>query len=93
MAHAYFLVMALGVPLALLFLAMLGAAFYRDGDGKLLDWRLTRSPQREAELQDDDVNQMLAAQNRYRRMRGAPERSLDEALEQRWGDRLDGDAR
>jgi hypothetical protein len=80
MAQAYFLVMALGVPVAMLVLAMLGAAFYRDGYAKLLDWRPTRSPQREAELQHDDVDQMLAAQNRYRRLRGAPERDLDEVL-------------
>ena len=31
-------------------------------------------------LERSDVAQMLAAQNRYRRQRGAPERTLEEAL-------------
>jgi len=73
MAQAYFLVMALGVPLLLLILAIVAGASYRGSYATLLDWRPTRSPQREAELQHDDVDQMLAALNRYRRRRGAPE--------------------
>jgi hypothetical protein len=79
MAQAYFLVMVLGLPLVFLLLAMLAGASHRGGYATLLDWRPTRSPQREAELQHDDVDQMLAALNRYRRQRGAPSRSLEEA--------------
>jgi hypothetical protein len=79
MVQAYFLVMVFGVPLAILVIAMLGAHFYRGGSDELLDWKPTRSPKREAELQLNEVHQMLAAQNRYRRLRGEPERSLEEA--------------
>ena len=39
-------------------------------------WKPTRSPEREVELELGDVEQMLAAQNRHRRRRGAPERTL-----------------
>jgi hypothetical protein len=78
MAQAYFLVMVFGFPLAMLVIAMLGAHFYPGGSDELLDWKPTRSPKREAELQLNEVHQMLAAQNRYRRLRGVPERSLEE---------------
>lgn len=78
MVQTYFLVMVFGVPLAILVIAMLGAHFYGGGSDELLDWKPTRSPKREAELQLNEVHQMLAAQNRYRRLRGAPERSLEE---------------
>jgi hypothetical protein len=85
MAQTYFLVMVFGVPLGLLVIAMLGSFLYRGGSAELLDWKPTRSPKREAELQLNDVHQMLAAQNRYRRQRGAPERSLEEVIEHAWG--------
>jgi len=93
MAQTYFLVMVFGVPLGLLGIAMLGSYLYRGGSAELLDWKPTRSPKREAELEINDVHQMLAAQNRYRRQRGAPERSLEEITEHAWaGLKLDGDA-
>jgi hypothetical protein len=81
-AEIYFLAMTLGVPLVMLALAMLAAHFHGDGCAELLDWQPTRSPQREAELELSDIDQMLAAQNRHRRARGAPERSLAELTEQ-----------
>ena len=77
----FVLVMLLGVPLSMVVVAMLAAHFHRDGYADLLDWKRTRSPELEAELELGDVDQMLAAQNRYRRQRGAPERSLEEATE------------
>ncbi len=40
-----------------------------------LDWKPTRSPGVDARNEVDDIEQMLAAQNRLRRRRGAPERS------------------
>jgi len=86
MAQTYFFVMAVGVPLGLLIIAIAGAHFYGGGSEELLDWKPTRSPKREAELQLDEVRQMLAAQNRYRRQRGAPERSLEEATGHAWAD-------
>jgi hypothetical protein len=81
MAQGYFLVMVIGGPLLILLLAMLAAALYRGTYATLLDWRPTRSPQREAELQHDELDQMLAAQNHYRRKRGAPERSMEQVIE------------
>jgi hypothetical protein len=77
----YFLVVVVGAPLSILVVAMVGSYFHRGGNEEILDWKLTRSPEREAELQFSDVDQMLAAQNRYRRQRGAPERSLEEVSE------------
>ncbi len=78
MAQAYFLLMVLGVPVTLLVMAGIASHFHREGAEDVLDWKPTRSPQREAELQLGEIDQMLAAQNNYRRLRGAPERSLEE---------------
>lgn len=80
MAQTYFLAMTLGVPLVILLLAMLAGHLHRGYDD-VLDWKPTRSAEREAELHDGDIRQMLAAQNRYRRKRGAPERTLEEVTE------------
>jgi hypothetical protein len=79
MAGVYFWIVGLGVPLSLLAIAMLAGLFARDGYPEL-DWKPTRSPKREAELELNEIDQMLAAQNRYRRLRGAPERSLEEVI-------------
>jgi hypothetical protein len=49
----------------------------------ILDWKPTRSPELEAQNEIDDLDQMLAAQNEYRRRRGMPDRTLDDVL-QRW---------
>jgi hypothetical protein len=81
MMQAYFLAMVLGVPLLLLCVALLAGHFYRDGYAALLDWQPTRSPQKEIELELGDIRQMLDAQNRHRRRRGAPERTLEEVTE------------
>lgn len=76
--QAYFLTMVLGVPLLLLSLALIAGHFHRDGYAELLDWKPTRSPEREVELELSDIQQMLAAQNRHRRTRGAAERTLED---------------
>ncbi|MGD0453057.1 MAG: hypothetical protein ABSB69_05630 [Solirubrobacteraceae bacterium] len=93
MAQIYFLSMVLGVPLVLLSLALVAGHFHRDGYAELLDWKPTRSPEREVELELGDVEQMLAAQNAHRRRRGAAERTLEEVQERalaggRYGDVL-----
>jgi hypothetical protein len=79
--QAYFLSMVLGVPLLLLSLALITGHFHRDGYAELLDWKPTRSPELEVELELSDIQQMLAAQNRHRRRRGAAERTLDDVTE------------
>ncbi len=42
---------------------------------EVLDWKPTRSAELEAELELDDIDQMLEAQNRRRRESGRPELS------------------
>jgi hypothetical protein len=82
--QVYFLGMVLGVPALLVVIALLAGYLHKDGYAELLDWKPTRSPQREVELELTELDQMLAAQNRYRRRRGAPERSLEEVTESAW---------
>ena len=80
----YFLLMVVGLPAAILLIAMLGASFHHHGDEELLDWKPTRSPRQEAELHSGDTQQILNALNKYRRMRGAPECSLQDITEHNW---------
>ena len=51
--------------------------FYPGSGADLLDWKPTRSYETEVELERDDVQQMIDAQNEIRRRRGLPDR--DEA--------------
>jgi hypothetical protein len=58
-----------------------------------VDWRPTRSPELEAELELDDVDQMLEAQNARRRATGRRELTEDDvrrqvAEDERWRDEL-----
>jgi hypothetical protein len=76
----YFLGMVFG-PLAALLLIGLVAGFAHRDVSDVLDWKPTRSPKREGELRSSEVSQMLEAQNRYRRLRGEPERTLQEVLD------------
>ena len=87
MAQPYFLLVVLGFAATVLVLALLVGYLYRDHDVPkeeqhtevdVLDWKPTRSPEREAELRLSEVDQMLAAVNKHRRVRGVPERSLEE---------------
>lgn len=84
MAQTYFLAMVFGFPLVLVAIAMLAGYVHGDGYSEFLDWKPTRSPEREAELEHGEVEQMLAAQNLHRRRRGAPERTLEEVTGQAW---------
>jgi hypothetical protein len=93
MAGTYFLAMVVGFPLILGLLAIVVGYLYRDHDAgypsrdhgaDVLDWKPTRSPETEARLHSDEIDQLLAAQNQLRRRRGAPERSLEQATGQTW---------
>jgi len=44
----------------------------------VLDWTPTRSVETEVELELDDIDQMLEAQNERRRRRGLPDRTEDD---------------
>jgi hypothetical protein len=74
-----FMLITLGF-LGLIVLALVLVARAYPGSGAdLVDWKPTRSHELEAQLEIDDVQQMLEAQNEYRRRRGAPELTEDDA--------------
>jgi hypothetical protein len=73
-----FALMAVG-GLVLLFLVFLAIGKWYPGTGAdVLDWTPTRSVETEVELELDDIDQMLEAQNERRRRRGEPERTEDD---------------
>jgi hypothetical protein len=79
-------VVAIGVFLAL-------GKWYPGSGAEQVDWRPTRSPEVEAELELDDVAEMLEAQNARRRASGRPERTEADIHEQiaedeRWREEL-----
>jgi hypothetical protein len=47
--------------------------FYPGSGADIVDWKPTRSYEDEAQLEAEDVQQMIEAQNEMRRRRGAPE--------------------
>lgn len=59
------------VIVVLIFLAI--GRWYPGSGAEQVDWRLTRSPELEVELELDDVDQMIEAQNERRRASGRPE--------------------
>ena len=59
------------VVLVLIFLAL--GKWYPGSGAEQVDWKPTRSPELEAELELEDVDQMLEAQNERRRRTGRPE--------------------
>jgi hypothetical protein len=74
-----FMLITLGmVGLIVLCLVLLARAYPGSG-ADLVDWKPTRSHELEAQLEVDDVQQMLAAQNEYRRRRGAPDLTEEDA--------------
>jgi hypothetical protein len=76
-----FALATLGV-LGLIVLALVLIARAYPGSGAdLLDWKPTRSPELEAQLEIDDVQQMIDAQNEYRRKRGAEELTGEQVSE------------
>ncbi len=60
--------------LIVMFLVFLAIGRYHPKSGaEVLDWTPTRSPEQEIELELDDVDQMLEAQNERRRASGREE--------------------
>ena len=67
--------------------------WYPGSGAEQVDWRPTRSPEVEAELELEDMQQMLDAQNERRRRTGRPEISEEDVTAQveedrRWRDEL-----
>ena len=61
------------------FLILLALGKWYPGSGaEQLDWKPTRSLETEVELELDDIDQMLEAQNERRRARGQSERTEDD---------------
>jgi hypothetical protein len=69
-----------GIAVAVGLLVLL-ARLYPGTGADLLDWGPSRSYEHEVELEMQDVEQMIEAQNAYRRKRGEPEVTEDEVRE------------
>jgi hypothetical protein len=63
-----------GVGALLIALFALGK-WYPGSGADVVDWKPTRSIETEIELEMEDIEQMLEAQNERRRRRGEPERT------------------
>jgi hypothetical protein len=57
---------------------VLVAKLYPGSGADLLDWGPSRSYEQEVELENQDIEQMIEAQNEYRRKRGDAEVSEEE---------------
>ena len=69
-----------GIGIVVFILVLIGR-FYPGTGADILDWRPTRSYETEIELEMQDVEQMIEAQNRYRRQRGEAEITEDDVRE------------
>lgn len=76
-----FMAITLGMVGFIALCLVLLARAYPGSGADLVDWKPTRSHEVEAQLEVDDVQQMLAAQNEYRRRRGARELTEEDANE------------
>ena len=68
----------LGALLALFLVFYAIGRWYPGSGAEQVDWRPTRSPELEAELEAQDVDQMIEAQNARRRASGRPEITEEE---------------
>ena len=75
------LIVGAGMGVLLVALLLIGR-FYPGSGADVLDWKPTRSIETEVELEMDDIEQMLEAQNERRRRRGEPERTEDDVRAQ-----------
>lgn len=66
------------IILLVLVMAGLSRAFQGRGVDQILDWKPTRDYETEIELEQDDVAQMLEAQNAMRRRKGKAELSMED---------------
>ena len=74
-----FILISFGLVAALVVVLVLLARAYPGSGADLLDWKPTRSYETEAMLELEDVQQMIDAQNEYRRKRGAREITEEDA--------------
>lgn len=88
-----FAVFVLGMGVIVFAILLAIGKWYPGSGAEQVDWRPTRSPEVEAELELDDLDQMLEAQNARRRASGRPELTEDDvraqvAEDERWRDEL-----
>jgi hypothetical protein len=74
-----FVLVTLGMVGLIVLLLVLLARAYPGSGADLVDWKPTRSYEDEARLEVEDVQQMIDAQNEYRRRRGAEDLTEDDA--------------
>jgi hypothetical protein len=74
-----FILISFGLVAGLVVVLVLLARAYPGSGADLLDWKPTRSYETEAMLELEDVQQMIEAQNAYRRRRGAPDLTEEDA--------------
>jgi hypothetical protein len=74
-----FILVSAGMIAFIVLCLVLLARAYQGSGADLVDWKPTRSHEVEAQLEIDDVQQMIAAQNEYRRKRGAAEITEEDA--------------
>lgn len=74
-----FILISFGLVAALVVVLVLLARAYPGSGADLVDWKPTRSYETEAMLEMEDVQQMIEAQNAYRRRRGAPDLTEEDA--------------
>ena len=74
----YVLITLAMVGFIVLVLVLLARSYPGTGSD-LVDWKPTRDYETEFQLEQDDVAQMIAAQNEYRRRRGASELTAEDA--------------
>jgi hypothetical protein len=74
-----FILISFGMVAVLVVVLVLIARAYPGSGADLVDWTPTRSYEDEAMLETEDVQQMIEAQNVYRRKRGAPELTEEDA--------------
>ena len=68
------------VVVILIFLAI--GKWYPGSGAEQVDWKPTRSPELEAQLEVEDIDQMIEAQNARRRASGRPEITEEGVQEQ-----------
>lgn len=68
-----FALVSIGMVVFIVLVLVLLGKNYPGSGADLLDWKPTRDYETEFQLEEDDISQMIAAQNAYRRKRGASE--------------------
>jgi len=74
-----FILISFGMVAVVAVVLVLLARAYPGSGADLLDWKPTRSYEAEAELELEDIQQMIDAQNVYRRRRGVAELTEEDA--------------